>query len=358
MNHRPGEALSDQLAPAGGDPKDPREQGAKAAGAFHRPLPPRKGPFLFGGGMLNLLTFRRTTGLLQDRTRGKAAWSGTESGAAPVGHRPAPGVKIEASGVRKHFTVRCKGADSPQLLALNDVDLDIRQGEFLALVGPSGCGKSTFLDIVAGLATASGGSVAIDGRRVDGPGLDRGVVFQGYALFPWRTVQENVEFGLEVQAIPRGRRRETARQHLALVGLEGFEDRYPYQLSGGMRQRVAIARALAFNPEILLMDEPFGALDTQTRERLQLELLRIKHETRKTVLFVTHSIDEAVLLADRVAVMTSRPGTIKAVIDVRLKGARQDEDIRTTPEFTAVHNEIWRTLHGEVVKAEDQEYRR
>jgi NitT/TauT family transport system ATP-binding protein len=284
------------------------------------------------------------------------SWQSSDDAVPPRSGVPA--VKIRAQGIRKDFPAQCKGQERPQLLALDDVHLEIRQGEFLALVGPSGCGKSTFLDIVAGLTSASSGSVTIDGRTVDGPGLDRGVVFQGYALFPWRTVQENVEFGLEVQKIPRKQRQDAARRHLALVGLTGFEDRYPYQLSGGMRQRVAIARALAFDPEILLMDEPFGALDSQTRERLQIELLRIKHETHKTVLFVTHSIDEAVLLADRIAVMTSRPGNIKTILDVNLKAARQDEDIRTTPEFTALHNEIWRALHGEVVKAENLEYQR
>jgi NitT/TauT family transport system ATP-binding protein len=266
--------------------------------------------------------------------------------------------KIKASNVRKAFPFQGRSKGAGSLLALDDVDLEIRKGEFLALVGPSGCGKSSFLDMVAGLATASGGSVAIDGRAVEGPGLDRGVVFQGYALFPWRTVQENVEFGLEVLKTPKARRQETARRYLILVGLGGFEDRYPHQLSGGMRQRVAIARALAFDPEILLMDEPFGALDTQTRERLQLELLRIKHETRKTVLFVTHSVDEAVLLADRVAVMTSRPGTIKTIIDIQLPGGRRDKDplIRTSPEFIALHNRVWAALHGEVDKAQSQEY--
>jgi NitT/TauT family transport system ATP-binding protein len=284
-------------------------------------------------------------------------WRRADAEAAPAG---APGQagpdKIVSAGIRKAFAVNGQGGD---MLALDDVNLRIRKGEFLALVGPSGCGKSTFLDIVAGLAQASGGAVHINGHQVDGPGLDRGVVFQGYALFPWRTVQQNVEFGLEVQKIPKAQRHQTARQYLALVGLNGFEDRFPYQLSGGMRQRVAIARALAFDPEILLMDEPFGALDSQTRERLQLELLRIKHETHKTVLFVTHSIDEAVLLADRVAVMTSRPGTIKAVVDVALgERQRQDPLLRTSPEFIAVHNQVWQALHAEVDKAESQEYRR
>jgi NitT/TauT family transport system ATP-binding protein len=307
--------------------------------------------------MLNLLSIRRATGLLvEDPPAAAGPWGDALVDQTAPPPSPELGVKIEARGVRKAYSVRRKGASGETQLALDNVNLQIRQGEFLALVGPSGCGKSTFLDIVAGLAQATEGGVTVNGRAVEGPGLDRGVVFQGYALFPWRTILENVEFGLEVQKAPPKQRRETARRYLALVGLGAFEDRYPYQLSGGMRQRVAIARALAFDPEILLMDEPFGALDTQTRERLQLELLRIQQETRKTVLFVTHSIDEAVLLADRVAVMTSRPGTIKTVIDVRLRGERQDEDIRTSPEFRAIHGLVWRALRGEVDKAQSQEY--
>jgi NitT/TauT family transport system ATP-binding protein len=284
---------------------------------------------------------------------GSAVEAVGEAAAQEASLRP---VKIRARNIRKAFEVGSAGGAVP---ALEGVDLDIRSGEFLALVGPSGCGKSTFLDIVAGLSRADSGSLDIEGRPVQGPGLDRGVVFQGYALFPWRTVLENVEFGLEAQGLPKGRRREIAREHIRLVGLEAFEERHPHQLSGGMRQRVAIARALAHDPEILLMDEPFGALDAQTRERLQLEMLKIKQKTAKTVLFVTHSIEEAVLLSDRVAVMTSRPGTIKTIVDISLGGDRgSDPEFRTQAAFVALRHRVWEALHDEVDKALSKEYSR
>lgn len=267
---------------------------------------------------------------------------------------------IQAVGVRKVYKGRKRpGSDATRdTLALEDVTLDIREGEVLALVGPSGCGKSTFLDIVAGLAEYDGGGVYLGGKRIEGPGLDRGVVFQGYALFPWLTILDNVAFGLEALGVPAKERREKARRYIDLVGLSKFEDRHPHELSGGMKQRVAIARALAFDPRILLMDEPFGALDAQTRERLQLELLRIKQETNKTILFVTHSIDEAVLLADRIAIMTSRPGTIKKIVDVRLPRDRKaaDELIRSSGDFLEARDQVWDSLRAEVDKAAELEY--
>ncbi|RZS82798.1 NitT/TauT family transport system ATP-binding protein [Motilibacter rhizosphaerae] len=240
--------------------------------------------------------------------------------------------------------------------ALQDVSFDVAPGEFLALVGPSGCGKSTLLDLLGGLSGPTSGQVLVDGRPVTGPGLDRGLVFQQYALLPWRTAQSNVEFGLEAKSVPRRKRAALAREFLDLVGLRGFEDRYPHQLSGGMRQRVAIARSLAFDPDVLLMDEPFAALDAQTRENLQLELLRIWEQTGKTVVFITHGIDEAVLLGQRVAVMTSRPGRIKQVVDIPLPLARRrGEDVRSDPEFVRLRHEVWRLLQDEVRQAQAAE---
>jgi len=267
---------------------------------------------------------------------------------------------IRAVGIRKVYRSgkRSAAGYAKETLALDNVDLEIRQGEVLALVGPSGCGKSTLLDIIAGLAERDGGEVYLDGKKLEGPGLDRGVVFQGYALFPWKTVLENVAFGLESKGVAKKEREEIARRHIDLVGLTKFEDRYPHELSGGMKQRVAIARALAFDPRILLMDEPFGALDAQTRERLQLELLRIKRDTGKTILFVTHSIDEAVLLADRIAIMTSRPGTIKAIVDVRLPRDREiaEELLRSSGSFIQARDQVWNSLKVEVEKAAELEY--
>ena len=237
------------------------------------------------------------------------------------------------------------------LLALDDVSLQVGQGEFLAILGPSGCGKSTLLHVVAGLTPARG-ELLVHGKNVTGPGLDRGVVFQDYALFPWRTVLDNVAFGLEMKKVPRHMRAAWAYKYVILVGLAGFEDRYPAQLSGGMKQRVAIARALAFDPEVLLMDEPFAALDAQTREILQTELLRIWEQTSKTILFVTHAIDEAIYLAQRVVVMTARPGRIKQIVDIDLPWPRVDSDVRSSRPFALLRHLIWELLAGEVEKAQ------
>ncbi|MFI7439320.1 ABC transporter ATP-binding protein [Nonomuraea indica] len=265
----------------------------------------------------------------------------------------APGradTKISIRGVTKAFQAR--GAGRP-FTALDRIDLDIRGGEFLTLVGPSGCGKSTLLDLVAGLTTPTSGQIVIDGTPVTGPGLDRGIVFQQYALFPWRTAAGNVEFGLEAKGVARRERAELARHHLALVGLTGFEDRYPHELSGGMRQRVAIARSLAFDPDVLLMDEPFAALDAQTRESLQEELLRIWERTGKTIVFITHGIDEAVYLGQRVAVMTSRPGRIKEVVAVAFDS--REGDLRADRRFGEYRHHIWTTLRDEVAAARREE---
>ncbi|MEU8247812.1 ABC transporter ATP-binding protein [Nonomuraea sp. NPDC048916] len=258
--------------------------------------------------------------------------------------------KIGLRGVGKVFRVR--GADRP-FTALDRIDLDIRDGEFLTLVGPSGCGKSTLLDLIAGLTPPSSGQIAIDGVPVTGPGLDRGIVFQQYALFPWRTAAGNVEFGLEAKAVPKRERAERARHFLDLVGLAGFEERYPHELSGGMRQRVAIARSLAFDPDVLLMDEPFAALDAQTRESLQEELLRIWEKTGKTVVFITHGIDEAVYLGQRVAVMTSRPGRIKEVVEVAFDS--RAGDLRAEARFGEYRHHLWNLLRDEVAAAQREE---
>jgi NitT/TauT family transport system ATP-binding protein len=262
-------------------------------------------------------------------------------------------VKISFQQVRKEFVVRGEGGGpSDRFTALEDITLDVRFGEFLALVGPSGCGKSTLLDLLGGLTTPTSGRIPLDGRPIEGPARDRGIVFQQYALFPWRTAAQNVEFGLDIAGLKARQRREIARHYLDLVGLTAFADRYPHELSGGMKQRVAIARSLAYDPEVLLMDEPFAALDAQTRETLQGELLRIWRATGKTIIFITHGIDEAVVLGQRVAVMTSRPGRIKHVVEIPEALRNESEDVRSLPEFGPVRHEVWSLLRDEVLKAQ------
>jgi NitT/TauT family transport system ATP-binding protein len=258
--------------------------------------------------------------------------------------------KIVFENVGKTFHARGK-----TVTALQDIDLEVRDGEFLVIVGPSGCGKSTLLDLLGGLSEISTGRILVDGKPVTGPGLDRGIVFQQYALLPWRTAQGNVEFGLEAKGAGRKERATKAREYLDLVGLAGFHDRYPHELSGGMKQRVAIARSLAFDPDVLLMDEPFAALDAQTRDGLQDELLRIWEKTGKTIVFITHGIEEAVYLGQRVAVLTSRPGRIKEVVDVPLDARSATEDLRSDPEFTRYRHEIWTLLRDEVDRARNEE---
>ncbi|MDR1721497.1 MAG: ABC transporter ATP-binding protein [Methanobrevibacter sp.] len=233
---------------------------------------------------------------------------------------------------------------------MKDVDIDVGNGEFLVVLGPSGCGKSTLLDIIGGLIEPDNGEILIDGKAIDGPGLDRGIVFQQYALLPWKDALNNVAFPLE-DKFDKSKREEIAKDYLSLVGLEGFEDRYPHELSGGMKQRVAIARALAIDPEILLMDEPFAAVDAQTRELLQIDLLKIAEETGKTVVFITHSIEEAIFLADRIAILTARPGSIKEEINVPIsREYRSGTDFRSTSEFTRLRHKIWELLKEEVEK--------
>lgn len=238
-----------------------------------------------------------------------------------------------------------------ELVAIDGFDLSVGEGEFVCLLGPSGCGKTTVLRIVAGLEQKTTGTITLDGRPVEGAGSDRGMVFQEFALFPWRSARKNVEFGPEVKGVPTGDRRSNSTRLLELVGLKGFEDALPKQLSGGMKQRVAIARALANNPSVLLMDEPFGALDAQTRNLMQKELLRIWTETKKTIMFVTHSVDEAVFLADRIVVMTARPGTVKKSIPVALPRPRD----RTSREFIAIRGEVLSELETEFEKARSRE---
>jgi NitT/TauT family transport system ATP-binding protein len=263
---------------------------------------------------------------------------------------------IQIQNVGKSFDVKPtaarRSAGVETFTALENINLDAKAGDFLVIVGPSGCGKSTLLDLLGGLTLPSSGRILIDSSPITGPALDRGLVFQQYALFPWRTALANIEFGLEAKGVGRRERAEKAEYFLSMVGLAGFGDRYPHELSGGMKQRVAIARSLAYDPAILLMDEPFAALDAQSREILQGELLRIWEESGKTIVFITHAIDEAVYLGQRVAIMTSRPGRIKRVIDIPLESRTRQDDLRAVPEFTRLRHEIWSLLRDEFQKAE------
>ena len=237
------------------------------------------------------------------------------------------------------------------VLALAEVSLDVHAREFIALLGPSGCGKSTLLYLIGGFLPVETGSIAVDGKPVAGPGPDRGIVFQHFALFPWKTVRSNILYGLERQGLPRAEREKRAQAFIDLVHLSGFEESYPSQLSGGMKQRTAIARTLAFDPSILLMDEPFGALDAQTRSLMQTELLGIWQRTPKTVIFVTHDVQEAVYLADRVAVMSARPGRIKAIVETRF--GKRDPGILRSKEFVEKVDEIWNLVRVEAIKAQE-----
>ena len=234
--------------------------------------------------------------------------------------------------------------------ALENVSLEVRDREFVALLGPSGCGKSTLLYLVGGFLPVEEGMIRVDGKPIAGPGPDRGIVFQHFALFPWKTVLQNVLYGLEKQRIAREERMRRAQLFIDLVGLTGFEDSYPAQLSGGMKQRAAIARTLAIDPQILLMDEPFGALDAQTRLLMQAELLNIWQRSRKTVIFVTHDVHEAVFLAERIAVMSSRPGHIKEIVETRFDKA--DPGLARSAPFIDMVDHVWNLVRAEAVLAE------
>jgi NitT/TauT family transport system ATP-binding protein len=247
--------------------------------------------------------------------------------------------KLEIARLTKRYYVE---RDGRQVLALSDVSLTVREGEFMAIVGPSGCGKTTLLNIVAGLLPYDLGTVAIDGKRIHGPGVDRAVVFQQSSLLPWRTIAGNVRYVME-KRFDAAVMRQRTEYFLKLVGLTGFEKHYPSELSGGMQQRVNLARALASDPLVLLMDEPFAALDAQTREFMQAELLKIWSQARKTVLFITHQINEAVYLADRVAVMSARPGRVKGIFDIPFERPRS-LSVKRDPRFLALEDAIWQMV--------------
>ena len=253
--------------------------------------------------------------------------------------------KINVNGLTVVF-----GSKNDQVTAIRDLSFVVQPGEFVCLLGTSGCGKSTILNAIAGFVRPTKGEIRVDGKVLDSPGPDRGMVFQQHALFPWKTVRQNVEFGLKSMDISSDERRRRAQEYVDLVGLSGFEDRYPAELSGGMEQRVGLARTLAVNPLVLLMDEPFGSLDAQTRSRMQELLLGIWEKTRKTVIFVTHDVEESILLANRILVLTARPGTVKEEIKVDLERPRKYE-IVTTPRFVSIKQRALELIREETAKA-------
>jgi len=253
-------------------------------------------------------------------------------------------VKVKIDHVEKIYDGR-----QGKMIALNGVDLDIYENEFVCVVGPSGCGKSTLLNIIAGLLEPTSGAVYVDGKKVEGTGIERGVVFQQYALFPWLTVKKNVMFGLKLKGLPEDEAEAIAMKYIKMVQLEDFVNAYPKELSGGMKQRVAIARAYAVQPEVLLMDEPFGALDAQTRTQLQAELIQTWQEEKKTCFFITHDVEEAIILATKVIVMSARPGRIKRIIDVNLPYPRT-QDLKMQPEFMNLKAEIWGEVYQEYME--------
>lgn len=252
--------------------------------------------------------------------------------------------EIEIKGVTRSFDKK-----DGSFLALDTVELNVERNEFICLVGPSGCGKTTLMNIVAGLLPPSSGSVTVQGKKVTGPGKGKGVVFQQYALYPWLTVRKNVEFGLKMKNVPKAQRAATAEKYIKLVGLEQFADAFPKELSGGMKQRVAIARAYATDPEVLLMDEPFGALDAQTRAQLQENLLQTWQAERKTCFFITHDVDEAVLLATKVIIMSAGPGRIREIVDIDLPYPR-NQQTKLTPRFNELKNGIWNKVYKEYLE--------
>lgn len=253
-------------------------------------------------------------------------------------------VKVRIDNVKKVFDSR-----NGEVVALNGVNMDIKENEFITVVGPSGCGKSTLLNIIAGLSKPTSGKVFCDGKEVTGTGPERGVVFQQYALFPWLTVRKNIEFGLTLKGIKGQEAQDIIEHYVKMVDLEDFIDHYPKELSGGMRQRVAIARAYAVNPSVLLMDEPFGALDAQTRTQLQDELLKTWETERKTCFFITHDVEEAIILGQKVVIMSARPGRIKEVVDINIPYPRTQET-KMTQEFLDVKNYIWGQVYKEYLE--------
>ena len=253
-------------------------------------------------------------------------------------------VKVEIREIVKKFQTR-----NGEVVALNGVDLSIQDKEFVCVVGPSGCGKSTLLNMIGGLDTPTSGEILVDGKEVDGPSPKRGIVFQQYALFPWLTVEKNVQFGLKLQGMPRERMEQVTEKYLRAVGLENFAHSYPKELSGGMKQRVAIARAYAVNPEVLLMDEPFGALDAQTRVQLQTELLETWEHEQKTCFFITHDVEEAIILAQRVVIMSARPGRVKDIVDIDIPYPR-DQATKMSPRFLELKNDIWGQVYEEYLE--------
>ena len=255
-------------------------------------------------------------------------------------------IKLQATGLRHEYYQPRTGG---RLLALDNINLHVDDGEFVSIVGPSGCGKNTFINLCDGLLKPTAGKIDIDGKQVTGPGTDRGMVFQDSCLMPWRTVFKNVIFGLECQGFDNAEGQERARTFIKLVGLQGFEDHYPHELSGGMQQRCNLARALTVDPKILIMDEPFAALDAQTRELMQAELLRIWREAKKTVLFITHQINEAIYLADRVVIFGARPGKVKQTIKIDLPRPR-DLSLKRDPRFLELENQVWEQIEEEVKK--------
>jgi len=254
--------------------------------------------------------------------------------------------KLQAVGLRMEYYQPRTGG---RLLALDNVNLAVDEGEFVTIVGPSGCGKTTFINIADGLLKPTGGKIMLDGREVRGPGLDRAMVFQDPCLLPWRTVLKNVLFGMECQGRDGAQEKERALKFIKLVGLSGFEDHYPHELSGGMQQRCNLARALTVDPEILIMDEPFAALDAQTREIMQLELLRIWNEAKKTVLFITHQINEAIYLADRVIIFGARPGRVKDVLKIDIPRPRK-LSVKREKQFLEYEDRLWNQIEEEVKK--------
>lgn len=252
--------------------------------------------------------------------------------------------KLKIDGVKKVYNTR-----NGDVVALNGVDLEIKENEFICVVGPSGCGKSTLLNIIAGLEMPTEGAVYIDNKKIEGTGVERGVVFQQYALFPWMTVLKNVMFGPRLQGKSKEEAEAIAMKYIKMVQLEDFVNHYPKELSGGMKQRVAIARAYAVNPEVLLMDEPFGALDAQTRTQLQSELLETWEKEQKTCFFITHDVEEAIILAQKVIIMSARPGRIKDIVDIDIPYLRNQET-KMSQRFLELKNEIWGQVYQEYLE--------